>query len=437
MMFRGATRWAGLVFTTLIAATAAADPPIAAPIAPIAPIAPTASPIAPAPADPPPVAPAAPARKAAARAPEPELPDPEVRLSVVAPSAQAPWTLRIENEGAHPVRVPADVRLLRFALESSDTMAKRPAKPVTCAAPAGLRPDGFPERNALLLGPGDAYVETFDPRLFCFGKDAKLLAGGALVRAHYGWDAPRGAKKVGPPYAVEGTEFPAEVASHKQLTAPPLVLSYMPPEHDEAASPPTPAPTPEPKAGGNVPPAAGPPHAGDEKPAGDEHPVDENAPRLELSASPWADAAMGYKVAITVTVTNVGHRAALAAIRTRAVGFRVQGPGGVVFRCGTSAAAHAIAREGFQTLRPGGAVSLTVLVEEACGRELFRRPGLYRVTPSLHLHESGAELGLSALTGLVHAREPTLVRVATGPEPFYQSPPRALHTPKVDEVAGP
>jgi hypothetical protein len=78
-----------------------------------------------------------------------------------------------------------------------------------------------------------------------------------------------------------------------------------------------------------------------------------------------------------------------------------------------------------------------VIVEEACGRELFRRPGLYKVTPSLQLNESGAELGLAALTGIVHAKERTLVRVATGPDPFYPSAPKALRAPRPDAAPTP
>src|SRR5438270_423838 len=60
----------------------------------------------------------------------------------------------------------------------------------------------------------------------------------ADVRARYGWDAPKGAKKLDPPYAVEGTEFPLVVAPQKQLGAPAMVLSYMPPDLDEPAPPP-------------------------------------------------------------------------------------------------------------------------------------------------------------------------------------------------------
>jgi hypothetical protein len=365
-----------------------------------------------------------------------------VRLRIIAPSAQGPWTLRLENEGAHPARVPADVRLLRLSVESGDTLAKGPKvqKPVTCAVPPALRPDGFPEIRALLLAPGDAYVETFDPRLFCFGKDAKALAGGTLVRARYGWEVPRGTKKPGPPYAVESTDYPATVAPQKELVAPSLVLSYMPPDVDE--------PAPEAKEDDNGeasmpprPPSVAPVH-GTAPPAdheADKPPepavVDENAPRLALTTTSHVDAGSGLNVAVTVTATNDGHRPMLAAIRARMVGFRIEGPDGVV-HCSPAAPTRALPREGFQTLRPGGSTSLTVLVEEACGQALFRRPGLYKVTPSLVLGETGAEIGLAAFTGAAKAKDATLVRIAAGSVPFYPGRPRLLR-PEGEPVDAP
>ena len=134
-------------------------------------------------------------------------------------------------------------------------------------------------------------------------------------------------------------------------------------------------------------------------------PPDENAARLELTASPFADAANGQRVSLTLTVTNVGHRPAIgAAIRPRMAGFRVDGPDGVTERCPRAEApSRGVPREGFLTLKPGASTALTILLAEACGQDLFRRPGLYRVTPTLHLHESGAALGLSAITGRLHA----------------------------------
>ncbi len=402
------------------------------------------------------------------------LPEPELHAQIVAPSARGPWTLHLENEGAHALRVPADVRLLHLTIESGDTVSKRQPKPVKCAVPAGLRPEGFPERNALLLAPGDAYVEAFDPHLFCFGKDAKAIIGGALVRAHYGWEAAKGAKKAGPPFVVEGTAFPAAVEPKAHVVVPPFVLSWLAPEEEDSAEPPASAAPPEEGDDKDPPPEAQDPPDGkasathgrprlEGKPApasrsrwgdpqtpaqpvsmgmdpqtglaqpvdGKPAVVDENAPRLELKASPYAEAVNGFKVSVSVTLTNVGHRPALAAVRSRMVSFRVEGPDGVV-HCHAARPSFAMQRQGYVTLKPGGSTALTVLVTEACGSDLFRRPGLYRIKPTLHLDENGADLGLTALTGSIHAIEPTLVRVAEGPQPFYKTRPqpvRALTSP--------
>jgi hypothetical protein len=397
----------------LVAGTALAQPPAATGEAQNPPAPPAATPPKPA------LAKAPPAAKRAAGDP---LPEPELRVRVIAPSAHGPWTMRLENEGQRWLRVPADVRLLHFVVESGDTMAKGADKPVKCSLPAAMRSEGFPEPNAILLGPGDAYQESFDPRLFCFGKDAKALEGGALVRATYGWE-PKGARKLEPPFAVEGTVFPAAVQPKKEVAAPPLVLSWLPPPEHEEAPPNPPAARP----------VEDPPR--EEKPAtADKLPVDENAPRFEIKTPAYADAATARAVSLSVTVTNIGHRPALAAIRPRMIGFRVEGPDGVVV-CPHDA--HlSVPREGYQTIRPGGSTSITMLAVEACGQDLFRRPGLYRVTPTLHLTETGEQFGLLALTGSVRAPEPMLVRVATGPDPFYARRPQALRAPHAEGEDG-
>jgi hypothetical protein len=437
------TALAALAAVTLLVAAAQADPPDPPPPAP-----PTAPPAA----APPPAAPAVkhPSVARPPKAPEEVLPEPELRARIVAPSARGLWTLHLENEGAHPLRVPADVRLLHLTVESGDTVGKRQPKPVKCALPAGLRPEGFPERNAVLLAPGDSYVEAFDPRLFCFGKDAKAIVGGALVRAHYGWEPAKGAKKTGP-FVAESTAFPAVVEPKTHVVAPPLVLSWLAPVEEEMAeAPPSAAPPEEgddkdplpeaPEApaegkGSPPPPTNGAAATVDGKPA----PVDENAPRLELTTNPYAEAVNGFKVSITVTLTNVGHRPALAAVRSRMVSFRVEGPDGVL-HCHAARPSFAMQRQGYVTLKPGGSTALTLLVTEACGSDLFRRPGLYRIKPTLHLDENGADLGLSALTGSIHAVEPTVVRVAEGPEPFYKKrphPTRAIPSPVEPAIPGP
>ena len=50
------------------------------------------------------------------------LPDTPARLWLIAPGPHEAWTMRIDNEGPRPIRIPADVRLLTFEIEvqSSD-----------------------------------------------------------------------------------------------------------------------------------------------------------------------------------------------------------------------------------------------------------------------------------------------------------------------------
>lgn len=385
--------------------------------------------------------------------PAESLPEPAARLRMVAPSPRGPWTVRLDNEGATPIRVPADVRLLRFEIEPEPYIApsevdpkakkkwappKKAAKPVVCKLPAPLRPEGFPESSALLLRPGESYIEAFDPRLFCFGKDTTpKLTGGAVVHVYFGWEAakkpawsPAKKKPNSGPFVVEGTMFPPEVMALRELAAPTMVLHFDRPPPPAA---PDVAAMPETANEGTAtnekaPPGAAPPV------------VDENAPRLELTTTPFVDAPSTSRAAITLTATNVGHRPMLVAINQRMFAFRIDGPDGVL-RCSAMPATNAIPREHYRTLEPGASSSMTMLLGEGCTRDALRRPGLYRVHATLEANESGAEIGLTAYTGTATAREPSLVRVLTGPEPFYGVAPRAVPTPKpaiptLDEEAG-
>jgi hypothetical protein len=420
--------------------------------------------------------PAAPPSAAAAsgkqaKAPDPSpLPPPEVRFWMAAPSPTGLWSFRIDNEGSKAVRIPADIRLLRFEIEAApvepppaDPSAKpkpkpkgkadKKAGPTVCELPAPLKPSGFPDKSALLLGPGESYLESFDPRLFCFGKDAGVLRGASVVRTRFGWKAApvkKGKKPEETPFAVEGTAFPAEVAPLPGLDAPTMVLSYgkaveaptgpttaapvdpraprpaPPPKPDDKASPPKPddkasPPKPDDK--------ASPPKPDDKASPPKPVIVDENAPRLALSAAPFIDAATNARAAITLTATNEGHRPMLIALHNRMMAFRIEGPEGA-YRCDAMPPTHAVPRELFRTLKPGQSSSMTLLLSETCPREAMRRPGLYKVNATLFANESGAELGISAYTGAAWLKTPTLVRVLSAPEPFYAGPPHAMPTPK-------
>ncbi len=83
----------------------------------------------------------------------------------------------------------------------------------------------------------------------------------------------------------------------------------------------------------------------------------------------------------------------------------------------------------YRSYKPNEATSFTALLAELCPQGSFSRPGLYQVTPTFFALESGSEIGLNAYTSVVRSGTTTLVRVQTGPDPFYASPPKATPTP--------
>ncbi|WP_437769330.1 hypothetical protein WMF27_09005 [Sorangium sp. So ce281] len=407
----------------------------------------------------------APKASAKKKAPEsPPLPPPPARLWLIAPSPHGPWTLRIDNEGERPMRIPADVRLLRLEV---DTLNKRAKKTVRCAAPAGLKPSGFPERRALLLAPGQSYMEHFDPRLLCFGKDEAALAGGSVVRAWYGWGPPPKWSKKPPaaPFAAESTDHPPAFAPAPGLAAPTVVLSYaLPPEeatergHDAGdAEPPSPAaqtaqhqddkaaqpaddkaaqPTDDKAAqtsadrpAGESPEKRVPSDKGHSAGPRSKPIVDANAPRLELTSKPWSDAASPRSIVVRVSAKNAGRRPMTVAIRSRMLEFHVAGPNGETI-CTAAPPTGAIPRDLFRTLKPGASADVSLLLREVCPADTFNREGLYEVTATLHANEPGTQLGLDAYTAVVPAKNTTLLRVKSAPEPFYAAAPRAVPTPK-------
>lgn len=439
----------GSIVVALLAAPAGAQPPPTGPqpatATPPVLIPPTSAgaPATPGPS-PAPAAPATPAWKAPSSRlpklpPPPPPPDTPARLWIIAPGPREPWTLRIDNEGDKAIRIPADVRLLAFEIDVPSSDPKNPRKKPTtykCSAPDGMRPSGFPERRALLLAPGQSYIETFDPHLFCFGKNAAALVGTAIVRARFGWEPPPkwslAAKKAPTgPFAAEGTDNPATTTPLRQLRAPTLVLSFGAPP----APPATPAiqpaaPAAQPASSTDQPatPAAQP--VAPATPAGPPvtPPVDANAPRLGVEVPVFVDASAPRSASITVTIKNTGGRPMLASLRPRMLSFEVIGPDRTA-TCPAGPPTHAIPREGYREYKPGSSTSFTVLLEEACGSALFSRPGLYRVNAGIEAKESGAELDLDAFTGKALTREPALLRLQTARDPFYHDPPKAVPTP--------
>src|SRR5205823_3335254 len=71
--------------------------------------------------------------------------------------------------------------------------------------------------------------EDFDYRLFCFGKNADAIRGGAMLRARFGWDDPRyrTKKPLEPPFAAQGTAFPPTTEAMRGIDAPTMVLGWL------------------------------------------------------------------------------------------------------------------------------------------------------------------------------------------------------------------
>lgn len=169
------------------------------------------------------------------------FPPPPVSFRVIAPSAKGPWLLRVDNEGDQPVRIAADVRLLRFEVRApaADKTPKSlvhqggwQRRATVCDGPSifGIG-DHFPVGRELILEPGHSFVEEFDPRLICFDDDAKLLVPGAMVKAYYGWlpNKKPWMKMSVAPFVADAARVPRKYKPLRRLEAPTMVLSHAPP----------------------------------------------------------------------------------------------------------------------------------------------------------------------------------------------------------------
>lgn len=363
---------------------------------------------------------AAPARKKAEAAPAATLPAPSVKLDVAPVSAKR-WTLRVENIGQVPLRIVADARLLSFeitppasASPASSKHAKAP-KTVTCALPADMRPNDDRDRS-LVVPPGKAYKDSFDPRLYCFSaKESLALVAGAEIVAHYGFPPKRSTKRgkragasadatPTPPFVVASARVdgepgpapaapPSDVGPLGSISTAPWTLS------DTAVAPTLPATPPVTRATTEV----------------DAH--------LAVSMTPRVDAARAVDAAATVSLANEDTRAANVYFRPQTIGFEVSGPraSAIPVTC-TPSGAGAI-RELYTHLGAHGRTSTTVLIEPSCPDHTFDLPGLYEVRPLVDTRRvAGAPPNLPSFTGEV-VGAPALVRIRRGSEAVASPPP--------------
>lgn len=371
------------------------------------------------------------AKPAAEKPPEPPpLPPASARLWLIAPTALGPWTLRVENEGSIALRIPADGRLLRLEVQTDEA-----EKPVSCTLPTSLRPSNFPADRELLLAPGHSYEESFDPRLFCFGKNAAVLGPNAIVRARFGWEPPKvpkwKAKTKKPPtgpFAVESTEREPTIAPVWELQAPAILLG---------AATATPAmelkaPTKEAETETKPETKEGAPESTEPAVAASP-PVDERAGKLELSSTGFIEASAPRTITLNVTTKNVGLRPLVVALRPWMMSFRIDGPGDEPQMCYADNALRNLPRDAYRPLAPGASTSFSVLLAEVCPKNTFPKPGLYRVTATMAAKETtnGIDIQITPLT----VREPSFVRLTSAEEPFYGEPPKAIAPPVVKPAA--
>ncbi len=324
---------------------------------------------------------------AQAQPPAPPRAEPDVTLTLSAPTTRGAWTLRVTNDGDVPVRIAADARMLAL-----DVTARGARAPVRCELPDDMRPEGDLER-ALVLPAGRSYSETFEARLYCFGdKKASALAPGSIVVAHLGWMSKRPTSfAVSPIDRVEPRATPRGA-----LDAAPIVLP------DE----PTPRSTPA-----------------EESAVGDT----DDTPQLSLRSGAWVDADSATALEVPVTLRNDGTHAVVVRFRPEVLRFDLVGPDGVD-HCTWPVSLGAPTREQFTTLTPKATSQLTAALTAYCGSHTFDPSGLFFVRARVDTRQtSGALIGVRAFEGELVASSPAVVRLHRG------RAPKPLARPKLEE----
>ncbi len=364
------------------------------------------------------------------------LPSPRITLEITPGEADAPWSLRVKNEGEVPLRLVADPRLLRLTITPPKTELsprKKPEKPFVCALPEDARPTNDIV-GARVLGPGKSFSQRFDVRFFCFGAAAEAaLARGGQVVATYGFVS--NARKITGPYAVgpiDGLE-PA-LASMKAIEARPLTL----PPHAAGAPVPAPAPSSTPPTASPAPSSAtsptptsvtspAPPSTATPPPATSPAPSSEAAqegalppPQLVLTSTPTVDVAEASGAMVPVSLRNASSRPVTLFFRPSTLGFDATSPSGGQARCSLAIAPPAI-RELFSTVPPRGAIGDALALDQLCPGGFFAERGIYTLRAHLDTRRVPADPRLGAFQGDVLAGAPTLVRVRTGRAPSLEA----------------
>jgi hypothetical protein len=339
-------------------------------------------------------------------------PDPPLglRFGVVERGPGKRWLLALLNQGEDPVRVIADQRLLWFELEVPGKRSKK----VTCRLPAALFPSRVDHRAEIVLEPGHAIADAFDPRLYCFGvKGQSELVPGALVKPYFGWPeqkTPAARKKKtadrpAPPFVAT----PATVISGRNARIP---------TQDELC---------DAADSGCVKVLEGVPFglrseykAWSNARLEEDDKLRENPGPVELLLTQGSDAEAERNATVTLAVKNRTNHPIALYFRRELVSFEIVGPDGTV-SCDPEPDLRAPERQAFERIGKGRAINATSRLVELCPSGTLARPGLYLVHARFDATQRGDDFNLDAFVGRVVSLAPAAVRVRSGELPFQRA----------------
>lgn len=371
-------------------------------------------------------------------------------------AADLPWLLAIQNRGERPVSVAALPDLLTFevvpkeraeaAAAPTPPVAGRPTKtppsppPIIC----GEVPKSVSAESRVTLLSSEILVYPFDPRGYCESSD--VLVKGATIKPRYGF--PLETKKVwrqgkqieevlparaplafelaeepppaetatvegagAPPAASTSSETPAATLQLKHVEARPFVLDETYPL--ELITPKgriEPARTQTSATG--QPATAAAQASGDAAAAGEEpaRPRPPPPPPLTLTIRPLGATSAPGSSTVTVTAKNTSGRSMRLYLRRELISYQVTGPKGPV-TCRMTSSARAPSPAAYSSLSPGGSLSLTTRLAEACPKGTFDMPGSYTVFARIDALNDGREHGFIAFTGTAITGQPATLTV--------------------------
>jgi len=319
----------------------------------------------------------------------PPLPAPDVQLRVE-PRVGKPWKIEVVNNGTTPLRITADIRLVRITIDPPASVTPPPTKKVPkpkappsveCVLPSVMRNAD----RTLLIPAGGKWSDELDPRLHCLDRVDKLIEG-ATVTMRLGWTSPKKGP-IGPPFAVIPSASVPELASAKEIAAAATVL-------DSALFP-----APSASASGSI----------------------------VASGGAGRSFSFGKDVETTITIKNVDTSAHSIYPRPQMVDARVVNPKGQTTLCSGPPFQPAPIIDFVTRIAPKGTWAATVPLKGLCPNGTFDQPGLYLVTPILHLPSLkalGPSYAKDEVSGEITSQKPQLVRLETGDKPFYDAPPK-------------